>query len=434
MSALLAAIALALASPATGPAPPSASLTGAEMLELARRAAEAGDIALAERALRILARDPDVRMRSEARFRLARLLAARGRLSEAAVLLRAVLDEQPDAQPVRLELARLLERIGDEAGARAALRQAQAGGLPPEAARHVDRWSAALRARKPAGASFEIALAPDSNINRATSASTLGTVIGDFTLDRAARQRSGLGLALRGEAYARQSIGRKVSLLGRVAGAADLYRYSRFSSQAVSLSAGPEAALGAERLTAQVEQSWQRFGGRLYARTTGASLDFLHPLDRRSQLRAGAAVAAIDNRFNPLEDGHSLSGRLGYEHALSARAGLALMFWGERRSLRDPGYSTKGGQASLTVYREAGAMTLTGAVAAGRLVADSRLLLYPRKRSDTFGRISLGAEFRQIVFAGLAPFVRLVAERNRSSIEIYDFGRIRTELGLTRAF
>lgn len=55
-------------------------------------------------------------------------------------------------------MARALELIGDEAGARRALRKAQAGGLPTEVARFVDRYSAALRARKPFGASLEIAL------------------------------------------------------------------------------------------------------------------------------------------------------------------------------------------------------------------------------------------------------------------------------------
>ncbi len=63
------------------------------------------------------------------------------------------------------------------------MRQAQAGGLPPEVARFVDRYSAALRDQKPLGASIDIAPAPDSNIDRATRSQTLGTVLGDFTFD-----------------------------------------------------------------------------------------------------------------------------------------------------------------------------------------------------------------------------------------------------------
>ena len=51
----------------------------------------------------------------------------------------------------------------------------------------VDRYSEALRAARPFGMSFEFALAPDSNINRATRSDTLGTVLGDFTIDDDAR-------------------------------------------------------------------------------------------------------------------------------------------------------------------------------------------------------------------------------------------------------
>ena len=69
--------------------------------------------------------------------------------------------------------------------------------------RLVDRYSAALRAQKPLGASFELAIAPDSNINRATRSDTLGTVLGDFTLNQDAQARSGVGLALRGQVYGR---------------------------------------------------------------------------------------------------------------------------------------------------------------------------------------------------------------------------------------
>ena len=62
-------------------------------------------------------------------------------------------------------------------------------------------YANALSAEKPLGASIEVALAPDSNVNRATRADTLSTVIGDFTLSDDAKSSSGLGLALRGQAY-----------------------------------------------------------------------------------------------------------------------------------------------------------------------------------------------------------------------------------------
>jgi hypothetical protein len=49
-------------------------------------------------------------------------------------------------------------------------------------------------------------------------------------------------------------------------------------------------------------------------------------------------------------------------------------------------------------------------------------------------RLQLGSVFRQLTIGGFAPITRLVIERNRSTVEFYDYKRIRTEVGLSRAF
>src|SRR5687767_1876912 len=61
-----------------------------------------------------LSQDRDGQVRAEARFRMARLLAAEGRKRDAAVLLRRVVGENPQAAPARLELAGLLAQLGHE--------------------------------------------------------------------------------------------------------------------------------------------------------------------------------------------------------------------------------------------------------------------------------------------------------------------------------
>lgn len=70
----------------------------------------------------------------------------------------------------------------------------------------------------------------------------------------------------------------------------------------------------------------------------------------------------------------------------------------------------------------------------GRLRADERLILFPDERSDKLSRWTIGATFRQVTFAGFSPMTRLVIERNRSTVEFYDYKRVRTEFGITRAF
>jgi hypothetical protein len=195
MSAALsiaAAVALLAANPAQAEAR-TVKATAAQMFHLAGQLVRSGKPSDADKVLELLSRDPDPQVRDEARFRRARMFKARGQLQPAALLLRRILDDKPDAAPVRIELAQLLDRMGDKDGAWRELRAAQAAGLPPAVARIVDRYSEAIRAQRPMGASFEFALAPDSNINHATRSDTLGTISATSTSTGRARRKPGLG-------------------------------------------------------------------------------------------------------------------------------------------------------------------------------------------------------------------------------------------------
>jgi outer membrane protein len=425
----------AMAAISPEPAPgQTANLSAGQLLALADRARDAEDHATAEAAFRAMFADPSIEVRSEARFRLAMMFVKRNRLADAAVQLRTILDEQPGAQRVRLELARVLDLIGDEAGARRALREAQAGNLPPDVARLVDRYSAALRAQKPLGGSIDIALAPDSNINRATRSQTLGTVLGDFELDEDAKQRSGIGLALRGQGYARIEMGKNVNMFGRLSGSADIYRDGGFNDFALAATLGPEIRSGADRLSLEAGGIWRWYGGQPYSRAATVSLNYFHPTGRKAQVRGTASLAKVDNRLNQLQDGHSYAASLSYERALSSRAGIGLTLSVDRQALRDAGYSTWTRQASLFGYRELGTVTAVVTLGLGRLRADERLLLFPEARSDHLYRAGLGATFRNFRIGSFAPFLRATYERNRSTIEIHDYRKLRTEFGISRAF
>lgn len=416
------------------PADHCLTLTPAGMFELAEQAANTADISTAEAIYRALASNPSVEIRSEARFRLALLVAREGKLADGATLLRQVLDEQPGAQRVRVELAGLLATMGDISGARRELRAAQAGGLPPEVAQMVDRFSAALRARKPLGGSLAVALASDSNINRATRSDTLGTIIGDFLLDEEAKALSGRGLAIDGQGYGRIPLGTQHSVLMSLSGSADLYRKSRFNDVTVVARAGPELSLGRARLNLSGGAGRRWFGGQAYTTSTGARFDVTHPIWSAAQIRASGAADRVRNHRNALESGWLFSGSTGLEIALSPRSGVGVALGGLRRSARDSGYSTTAGQVTLFAYREIARMTVTGSASVGRLEADKRLFLYPEKRSETLFRGTIGTTMRQLTFRGFAPTAQLTLERNRSSVEIYDYRRTAFELGITRAF
>lgn len=439
-------LALAVASPVhRGPQPAlinsgragtkSLSLSPEQLFAFAERAREHGDLRTEESAYKALSANPDANVRNEARLRRSRVLNAQGKTTQALVLLRQILDERPDAAPVRLELAQLLDRLGDKDAAWREIRAVQATSLPPPVARLVDRYSEALGTARPLGASFEIAIAPDSNIGRATRSNTLGTVIGDFDIDEDSQAKSGLGLALRGQAYRRLRLGSgDQSLFVRASGSADLYREARFNDIAFDLAAGPEIQLGSNRLAfeAGVTQRW--FGQTPHARAARISGSVTRPVDRRTRVWLSGSAALIDNQLNDLQDGKSYSAQVRAERALSATTGIVLTLGADRMSAKEPAYATTGWRMGLIGWRDIGRATLTAGIEVGRLKADERLLLFPDKRRDGLSRLTLGATFRRLTFGGFAPVIRFVVERNRSSIEFYDYKRTRTEFGVVRAF
>jgi hypothetical protein len=404
------------------------------MFRLAEVAESRTDFGTASAVYEALEGNPDPDIRAEARFRHAKQLLGSNRNKEAALLLRRLVDEKPNATVARLELAHALQLLGETDGALRELRAAQASGLPPAVARLVDRYSQALRASRPAGASLEIALAPDSNINHATRSDTLGTIFGDFDIGKESKAKSGLGLSLRGQAFRRFAIGGDNALLVRLSSLADLYAKTRFNDIALDLAAGPELRLGRNQLNLEIGATQRWFGQKPYMRSARLGATWIRPVGMRTQLLVSGSAGLVDNRLNDLEDGKTWSGRVAVEHALSATTGIGVNASLAREALDDPGYSTRSWRAGLLGWHDVGRATITAEAEIGRLSADERLALFPDKRSDRYSRLSLGVTLRQLQFQGFAPVARFTIERNRSTIEFYDYRRRRTELGIVRAF
>lgn len=411
------------------------TLSPAELFAFADAARDAGDFPTAETAYRALAANPDIELRTEARFRLAMMLADKQhKYRDAAVELRKILDEKPKSARVRLELARMHAQLGNAGAAARELRAAEAEGLPPEVEQMVRFYANALNARKPFGGSVELAIAPDSNINRATKSDTLGTVIGDFTLDDAAKARSGVGLTMRGQAYARLPLSGKANLLARVSGSADIYRNHEFDDYILGLQLGPELNSGADRIALSAGPSWRWYGTDPFTFAWSGNVSWQHPFGKRTQLRIDGGIVRTDNKRNDLQDSTLWSLSAGFDRAFSARFGGGVQFYGAREAARDPGYSTATGGVSGYLFRELGKTTAVISLGYSHLEADERLGLYPQRRRDDRFSASLSATFRQVRIGSIAPMARLKYERNVSTIELYDYNRVAAEVGITTAF
>jgi tetratricopeptide (TPR) repeat protein len=415
------------------------NLTAAQLFDIADQARAAGRDADAEAIYKALAQDPTVTVRSEARFRLGMMYADQKHYTDAALAFRAILDEQPEAARVRLELARVLTAMGDEGGARAQLRQAQASGLPPEVALVVDRFQSALRSNKTFGGNFEAALAPDSNINRATNDKTLDTPLASLTLSPDAQQQSGIGAHLSGQVYARLRLSPQLALVPRLSGDGTFYKKGEFNDLSGSTLLGLEWQAGAkDRLMPSGGVTWRTFGGHPYVRTITGDMRWLHNLGRRGQLDLSFSYGSNDYSKNNLQDGDQFSLGATVQRALSARSGLGISLTGMRQTAVDAAYATTSGGVTLLGWRDMGKTTLFANVTARRLESDAGLILGPfgslPRRKEWFLRAGLGGTFRQIEIAGFSPVVRVAYERNISTVGIYDYHRVNVDFGITRAF
>ena len=411
------------------------ALSSTQLFALADARRDAGDYAQAAVYYRALAANPDPELRTEARFRLALMLADKQHeLNEAATLLRQILDEKPRAARVRLELARIQALRGNASAAARELRAAEAVGLPPEVERTVRFFAQAIDAKRTSGGSLELAFAPDSNVNRATRAGTLGTVLGDFTLDQNARAHSGLGLAARGQGFVRAGLAPDIALLARLSGSASLYRDPAFDDVALSPQIGPVFNLGRDRLTLSAGPAWRWFATDPYSFAIAGSANWLHPVGKRGQLRIDASLARVSYSTNALQNGTATGLAIGVDRAFTPRLGGGLQISANRQSAADPGYATASVGLNGYVFREMGSTTLSLAASYGHLEADQRLLLFPRRRVDNLWSATLGGTLRSLRLGSIAPIARIRFERNQSTVGLYDFSRLSGDFGITTAF
>ena len=130
--------------------------------------------------------------------------------------------------------------------------------LPPTVAKFVDRLAASLQSSKPLSLQIEVSAAPDTNINRATSSDTLGTVIGDFDLSDEAKAKSGIGFGFRGMARARTSLSSAMTIEARSGLEANIYRHKEFNDISLDVSVGPRLRVGSSSFGLEVGavQQW----------------------------------------------------------------------------------------------------------------------------------------------------------------------------------
>ena len=397
-------------------------------------ARDSRDYGLAERRYRSLIDETAGELRIEARFRLAVMLDSLGKQAEAAVELRAILAEKPDAQGIRVILARMLAQAGENAAARREFRQAEESGLPPDVQAVVRQYVAVLRSTKPVGGSLNLAFVADSNVNRATRADTLDTIIAPFQLSEDAQAQSGAGASITGQVFARAPLTNGIKLLARFLGQGDLYDKSRFDDIRGGGQIGVEWMLRKDRFAPSIGRSYRWFGGDRYATTDTLSLSWRHKAGAKALIEGTAAIGKADYAQNDGLDGRVYDLSLRYERAFSSKQGASITLSVQRQDAADAGYATVSGGIEMLYWRQAGKLALFGSLGLNHLEADARLLLFSRRRKDWLVTTMVGASLPESRIGGFTPLLRVSHVHNSSTLTLYEHSKTRVEFGLSRPF
>jgi tetratricopeptide (TPR) repeat protein len=434
-----AAAALASMQPSATAPDPCAGQPGCRQLTAAQLFAEAdaraaqGDLAGAAELLQALTQDPHVELRSEARFRLAAVREKLGDLKGAAQALRDLLAEQPGANPARLELARILSRLGDTKAARAEIARAEAAGIPPDVEQNVRRFASTLRTTKRRGLTVELTAGPDSNVNRSTGSLFIDTIIAPFELDADARRQSAFGFTASARGYSRDRIA-GATILSNAGVRADLSTKPRFNDVQLALDSGPEVALGKLRVRPAFLYERRWFGGDLFSSGVGGEVELLAPLGGKAQLGLSASHVRQNIAKNSGQDGWRTALNADLTRALglatTARASVRYAAVNARvdpESLRQLG-------GGLLIAHQWRPITLFGEVDYSRTHGIAPQFLFGKTRRDHRWDVIAGALFNRANVAGFTPLLRVTHSDSRANIVLYDFRRTRLDVGITRSF
>ncbi|MBL8631095.1 MAG: DUF560 domain-containing protein [Rhodospirillaceae bacterium] len=407
-----------------------------QSLEKARTALLSGDTATAERELAQSQGASDI---NDYDFLRGTLAVQQKDYDTAIAAFRAMLSRDPTLNRVRLDLAQAYYLKGDDIAATYHFRAAVAQGLPPEVAANVTKYLEDIRRRKRWDASMSLALAPDTNINAATTADSV-TLFGlPFVLDPAAQKKSGIGVTGSAAGSYRFVVSDNVRLKMGAAGYATEYGNADYSDRNISANIGPVFVRGGDDevgISAIASRRW--FGGKGFTQSMGVRIEGQKTLSPRWMWSAGASWENRDYDAAQYDDydGRVYTGYTSLTYALDA----ASLLQGSAALVREHtnldalrAWQYIGG---VNYYREN--LWQRFAVGVGVQPAliryDAPLLVFGKTRRDTQVDYRISLSNAYIDWWGFTPVVSYVHSDRYSNINLYTYHRDRGEIGIRRNF
>ena len=413
---------------------PQQLLARAETLVRERRFAEAEPLIAA------LEQAPEMKLQS--RFLAGYAASEQGDYKRASNVFKAILTDDPKQTRVRLELARAMLGLGQTASADRQFRIAQQDGdLPPNLARIIRGARDVIRSQRAWRLDVDFGIAPDSNINGATSVDTVNVQLGDVTLpvslNEDAQARSGTGQVASLSGGVRLPMSPTTAMLVDFYGNANNYSGVTYDDFMVQLAAGPELRLSQKAsISGQLVGAQRWYGGKSVSHQLGGKIGGQVSLSDRAragvQLDARHTTALFDSNYSGWQLG--LYGNV--ERALSkTMVGSAGLFV-RRDALRSPTYSNTELGASLGVAGELPlgiSYGLNGTLSRALYDAPMGIFSNDPRRDWRLGT-SLTVGNRKIRVLGFSPTVQLSYARTDSTLPFFANDRLRLRMAVARYF
>ena len=413
---------------------PLPEITAEQLIEAARSALAAGKLDDAEFLLEgVRAGEGDI---DDLDFLHGSIALRRGDWQAAIDRFRAMLARNPNLPRVRLDLALAYFQAGEDRQAAyhfgLALGDAD---LPPIVRARAVAFLDRIRRRKSWSVGGSLALAPDTNINAATSARQIALFGLPAQLSEDARQTSGVGVS----ASVRGGYEGRLSEALRFRTAAGLYTRTygqdQFNEQIVNLRAGPRFLFSKFDLRPELTARVRRIGDDTYSRAAGLELSgnwLIAPTWRLSAALGGERIAY--ESF--LGDGRIYSAQVGIAHAV----GRATLLQGDtafRREILDrDAYSWREYIVGISASREFswGFVLSAGPSYRWRKYGAPLPVYGPDARRDRTLAGRMTVSNRYVQWLGFMPEITVRHERRASNLALYDYERTVGEFGVVTSF
>jgi len=381
---------------------------------------------------RFLAARPDD---SQGQFLLATIAVAQKDYDTAISLFRRILVREPNAERVRLELARTFFLKGDYDNADRQFRFARAGDIDDAVKANVDRFLSAINRLREWTVNFSFALAPDTNQNAATSASQVSIFGLPFALDKGARKQSGVGVA--GNIGGEWSPILDDNLKARIG--ADLYRveYSggQFDDMTISAYGGPQLLFANWDVSLLATGFKRWFANQDYVSGAGGKLAVDYGITSNWVVGASLGGQSVSNAFIPEQSGPLWSVQSQVAYVLSPSSLFQLQLGFNRQEAQIAPYSYSG------VWFGGGySQDLPWGFSAGFQPSyfitryDAMLAAFGKTRSDDAVSLAFTLLNRRFEYHGFTPRISYVFTEQHSNIPLYSFTRNQFQIGLTSLF